>query len=81
MRHTMVTQTFMDLVDLDMYMRCVYTFPYHSLYLSLSYLSQKDFIISHVFYNCMTDFPHHHSIMYDLTPLYSPVHFTFSCHL
>ena len=39
----------------------------------LSYSFSKDIIIPHIINNHMTDFPHHHSIMYDFTPLYSPV--------
>ena len=39
----------------------------------LSYSFPKDFIIPHIIDNRMTDFPHHHSIMYDFTLLYSPV--------
>ena len=35
----------------------------------------------HIIDNHMTDFPHHHNIMYDLTPLYSPVYSIFSCYL
>ena len=41
-------------------------------------LSQKDFITPHIIDNRMTDFFHHHSIMYVFTPLYSPVYSTFS---
>ena len=53
------------------------------LFSIFSYLifSQKDFIILHIIDNHMTDFPHHHSIIYDFTPLYSPVYSTFSCYL
>ena len=35
----------------------------------------------HIIDKRMTDFPHHHSIMYDFTPLYSPVYSIFSCYL
>ena len=59
------------LVDPDMYMRHVNIFPYYSLYFSFIISSQKDIIIPYIIDNCMTDFPHHHSIMYDFTPLYS----------
>ena len=69
------------LVDPDMYMRRVNIFPYYSLYFSYLIFPQKDFIIPHILDNRMTDFPHHHSIMYDFTPLYSPVYSTFSCYL
>ena len=51
------------------------------LFLSLSYFFLKDFITPHIIDNRMTDFPHHHSIMYDFTPLYSPVYSIFSCYL
>ena len=47
----------------------------------LSYFFPKDIITPHIINNRMTDFPHHHSIMYDFTPLYSPVYSIFSCHL
>ena len=60
------------LVDPDMYMRCMDIFPHYSLCFFLI-SSQKDIIIPHIIDNRMTDFPHHHSIMYDFTPLYSPV--------
>ena len=33
----------------------------------------KDFIIPYIIASRTTDFPYHHSIMYDFTPLYSPV--------
>ena len=56
-------------------LRCIYALCGHfSLLFSiffLSYFSPKDFIIPHIIDNHMTDFPHHHSIMYDFTPLYS----------
>ena len=39
----------------------------------LSYFFPKDIIIPYIINNHMTDFPHHHSIIYDFTPLYSPV--------
>ena len=61
------------LVDPDMYMHHVDIFPCYSLCFSFLILSQKDIIIPHIIDNCMTDFPHHHSIMYDFTPLYFPV--------
>ena len=38
-----------------------------------SYFFPKDFITPHIIDTHMTDFPHHHSIMYDFTPLHSPV--------
>ena len=38
-----------------------------------SYFLPKDIIIPYIIDNRMTDFPHHHSIIYDFTPLYSPV--------
>ena len=38
------------------------------LYIFLSYSFPKDIIIPHIIDNHMTDFPHHHSIMYDFTP-------------
>ena len=69
------------LVDLNMYMRHVDIFPYYSLCFFLPYFFPKDFIIPHIIDNRMTDFPHHHSIIYDFTPLYSPVYSTFSCYL
>ena len=72
-------QDLWTLVDPNMYMCRVDIFPYYSLYFFLSYSFPKDIIIPHIVDNCMTDFPHHHSIMY--TPLYSPVYFTFSCYL
>ena len=61
------------LVDPDMYMRHVDTFPQYSLCFSFLISSQKDIIIPYIIDNCMTDFPHHHSIMCYFTPLYSPV--------
>ena len=39
----------------------------------ISYFFPKDIIIPYIIDNRMTDFPHHHSIIYDFTPLYSPV--------
>ena len=56
------------LVDHDMYMHHVDIFPYYSLCFSSLILSQKDFIIPYIITNRTTDFPHHHSIMYDFTP-------------
>ena len=56
------------LVDPDMYMRHVDIFPYYSLSFFFSYSFLKDFIIPHIIDNCMTDFLHHHSIIYDFTP-------------
>ena len=61
------------LVDPNMYMRHVDIFPYYSLCFSSHILPQKDFIIPYIINNRITDFHHHHSIMYDFTPLYSPV--------
>ena len=69
------------LVDHNMYMRHVDIFPYYSLCFSSHIFSQKDFIIPYIIANRITDFPHHHNIMYDFTPLYSPVQSTFSCYL
>ena len=69
------------LVDPDMYMCHVDIFPHYSLSFSSLILFPKDIIIPHIIDNCMTDFPHHHSIMYDITPLYSPVYSIFSCYL
>ena len=62
------------LVDPDLYMRHMDIFPHHSLYFSYLILSQKDIIIPHIINNHMTDFFHHHSIMYDLpyTLLFTP---------
>ena len=65
------------LVDPDMYMRCVDIFLYYSLCFSSLILFQKDFINPHIIDNHMTDFPHHHSIMYDFTP---PIFSFFSQH-
>ena len=48
-------------MDPDMYVHRVDIF-----FFSYSFL--KDFIIPHIIDNHMTDFPHHHSIMYDFTP-------------
>ena len=45
----------------------------------LSYFFPKDIITPHIIDNCMTDFFHHHTIMYVFTPLYSPICSTFSC--
>ena len=56
------------LVDPDMYMRCVDIFPYYSLSFLFLFFPKKGFIIPHIIDNHMTDFPHHHSIMYDFTP-------------
>ena len=56
------------LVDPNMYMCHVDIFPYYSLCFSSHTLSQEDFIIPYIIANCITDFPHHHSIMYDFTP-------------
>ena len=61
------------LVDPDMYMCHVDIFPYYSLCFCFLISSQQDIIIPHIIDNRMTDFPHHHSIMYDFSPLYSPV--------
>ena len=61
------------LVDPEMYMCRVDIFSHYSLCFFLSYFFPKDFIIPHIIDNHMTDFPHHHSIMYDFTSLYSPV--------
>ena len=69
------------LVDSDMYMRHVDIFPHYYLCFFFSYFLPKDFITPHIINNHMTDFPHHHNIMYDFTPLYSPVSSTFSCYL
>ena len=69
------------LVDPDLYMRHVDIFSHYSLYFSFLIFHPKGIIIPHIINNYMTDFPHHHSIMYDFTPLYSPVSFTFSCYL
>ena len=56
------------LVDPDMYMRRVDIFPYYSLYFSFLIFPPKDFITPNIIDNRMTDFPHHHSIMYVFTP-------------
>ena len=56
------------LVDPNMYMRHVDIFSHYSLYFSYLIFPQKDFIISHIIDNYMTDFPYHNSIMYDFTP-------------
>ena len=56
------------LVDLDMYMRHMDIFSHYSLCFSFLISSQKDIIIPYITDNHMTDFPHHHSIMYDFTP-------------
>ena len=64
-----------------MYMRRVDIFPLLFLIFSFLIISQKDFIIPHITDNRMTDFPHHHNIMYDFIPLYSPVYYIFSCYL
>ena len=70
------------LVDPDLYMHHVDIFSHYSLYFfSFLIFPSKDVIIPYIINNHMTDFPHHHSIMYDFTPLYSPVCFTFSCYL
>ena len=55
-------------MDPDMYMRRMDIFSHYSLYFFSLILSQKDFIIPYIINNHMTDFPHHHSIMYDFTP-------------
>ena len=60
------------LVDPDIYMHHVDTFPHYSLCFSFLISFQKDIIIPYLIDNRMTDFPHHHSIMYDFTPPYSP---------
>ena len=57
------------LVDPYMYMCCMDIFSHYSLCFSFPISSQKDIIIPHIIDNHMTDFPHHHSIMYDFTPL------------
>ena len=59
----------------------VWTFFLIILYVFPSLFLPKDIIIPHIIDNCMTDFPHHHNIMYDFTPLYSPVYFIFSYYL
>ena len=69
------------LVDPNMYMRHVVIFSHYSLYFSSLIFLPKDIIIPHIIDNRMIDFPHHHGIMYDFTPLYSPVYLTFSCYL
>ena len=69
------------LVDPELYMHHVDISPHYSIYFSFLIFLLKDFITPHTIDNCMTDFPHHHSIMYVYTPLYSPVCSTFSCYL
>ena len=51
----------------------VWTYFLIILYLFPFLLFPKDIIIPQIIDNHMTDFPHHHSIMYDFTLLYSPV--------
>ena len=51
----------------------VWTFFLIISYLFFPYFFQKDFIIPYIIDNRMTDSPHHHSIMYYFTPLYSPL--------
>ena len=61
------------LVDPYLYIHCVDIFPHYSIYFSFLIFLPKDFITPNIINNCMTDFPHHHSIMYVIIPLYSPV--------
>ena len=72
-RHTRAMQTLWTLVNPNMYMCRVDIFSHYSLYFSYLIFPQKDFIIPHIIHNRMTDFLHHHNIMYDFTPLYSPI--------
>ena len=69
------------LVGPDLYMRRMDIFSHYSLCFSFLISSQKDIIIPYIIDNRMTEFPHHQSIMYDFTPLYSPVCSIFSCYL
>ena len=55
-------------VDPNMYMRRVDIFPDYSLYFYFLIFLPKDFITPNIIDNHMTDFPHHHSIMYVFTP-------------
>ena len=58
------------LVDPDMYMCHVDTFLHYSLCFSFSYFLPTDIIIPYIINDCITDFSHHHSIIYDFTPPY-----------
>ena len=72
-RHTRATQMFIDPCGPQhVYAPCGHIFSLFSMFF-LSYFFPKDFITPHIINNRMTDFPNHHSIMYDFTPLYSPV--------
>ena len=68
-------------MDPDLYMRHVDIFSHYSLYFSSLIFPSKDIIIPYIINNRMTDFPHHHSIIYVFTPLYSPICHTISCYL
>ena len=71
--HTRAMQMFMDPCGPQhVYAPCGHFSLLFSIFF-LSYSFPKDIIIPHIIDNHMTDFPHHHSIMYDFTPLYSPV--------
>ena len=72
-RHTRVTRMFMDPCGPQhVYAPCGHFSLLFFIFSSLI-ISQKDFIIPHIIDDRMTDFPHHYSIMYDFTLLYSPV--------
>ena len=58
------------LVDPNMYMRRVDTFHHYSLCFSFLIFLPKDIIIPYIIDNRMTDFPHHHSIIYDFPSPY-----------
>ena len=73
LRHTRATRTFMDPCGPQhVYAPCRHFSLLFSMFL-FSYFLQKDIIIFYTIHNHMTDFPHHHSIIYDFTPPYSPV--------
>ena len=55
-------------MDPDLYMCHVDMFYHYSLYFSSLIFPSKDIIIPYIINNHMTDFPHHHSIMYVFTP-------------
>ena len=73
LRHTRATRMFMDpRGPRHVYALCGHLSLLFSMFF-LPYFFPKDFIIPHINDNRMTDFSHHHSIIYDFTPLYSPV--------
>ena len=68
-------------MDHNLYMRHMDIFFLLFFIFFLSYFFQKYITTPHNIDNHMTDFLHHHSIMYVPIPIYSPICYTLSYYL